>query len=354
MGARNSKGLAPKRVGFVAMACVLLTGLASVPALANDEKVYFAGWGGSIQENQREVFFDAFEEETGIEVVDVPDAGFAKIKAMVESGDVRWDVVQSLGMWVPQGAEQDLWTPLDYDVIETENVPNTVVKEHGIGATTYGMIIAYNSDTFPGDSAPSTWPEFWDTEAFPGRRGLQDAPRYTLEMALMADGVAKDDLYPLDVDRAFAALDRIRDDIAIWWSQWPQVPILIAAGELDMSYISHTRVLAIQEEEDAPVKINWAGLMTTDYLAVPKNAPNPENAMKLIDFMMRAKKQAAFAEATGIGPTNLEALESLPQQVREKLPSYHYERGNLVAIDDEWWAENRSAMQERWNEWKVQ
>ena len=34
----------------------------------------------------------------------------------------------------------------------------------------------------------------------------------------MADGVAPDKLYPLDVDRAFKKLEEIKPNITVWWT----------------------------------------------------------------------------------------------------------------------------------------
>ena len=52
--------------------------------------------------------------------------------------------------------------------------------------------------------------DYWDAKKFPGPRGMYNAPTYILEFALIADGVPKDKLYPLDVPRAFKSLDRIK------------------------------------------------------------------------------------------------------------------------------------------------
>ena len=119
----------------------------------------------------------------------------------------------------------------------------------------------------------------------------------------MADGVAPKDLYPLDVDRAFASLDKIKNKVSVWWKQFPQVPILLASGEIDMSNTSHTRIRDIVAAEKVPLKVVWnQGLITMDWLSVPRGAKNAKNAMKLINFMTRADLQATFAKETGIGP----------------------------------------------------
>ena len=51
-----------------------------------------------------------------------------------------------------------------------------------------------------------------------------------IEAAFLADGVAPDKLYPLDLDRAFKKLDSIKADI-IWWSAGAQSQQLLASAE---------------------------------------------------------------------------------------------------------------------------
>ncbi|MEL6078769.1 extracellular solute-binding protein, partial [Stenotrophomonas maltophilia] len=73
---------------------------------------------------------------------------------------------------------------------------------------------------------PGSWADFWDTKQFPGKRGLRKGAKYTLEFALMADGVPRDQVYqvlrqPGGVDRAFRKLDQIKTQIQ-WWESGAQ------------------------------------------------------------------------------------------------------------------------------------
>jgi putative spermidine/putrescine transport system substrate-binding protein len=335
----------------VAVALDISLGSSTVTAQTNT--VVFAGWGGSIQRAQREIFFNGFEKETGIKVIDVPDVQLPKIKAMVETGDTQWDVVQALGMWIPQGAKENLWDPLDYKVIDKTGVPPALADKYSIGNSTYGIILAYNAKAM-GDHAPKTWADFWNTKQYPGPRGLFDGPRYSLEAALLADGVAAKSLYPLDVDRAFKALDRIKDNVHVWWKQWPQVPVLLSSQELVMSLTSNTRITSVRKEEKVPLDIAWdGGLMTVDFLAVPRNAKNKANAMKLIQWMNDPKRQAELARSTGIGPGNADAFKFLAPNELSDLASYNYQQGRMILFDNAWWADHEQEMTQRWNAWKL-
>lgn len=342
------------RLAGAATLAVALSALPATPAFAQSKTVVFAGWGGSIERAQRQVFFDTFEKETGIKVIDVPDVQLPKLKAMVDTGNMQWDVVQALGMWIPQGEKDNLWEKLDFSVIKKQGVPPSLVDDYSLGSSTYGMVLAYNTKAVKGN-VPISWRSLWDIKGHPGARGMFDGPRYTLEAALLADGVPPNKLYPLDVDRAFKSLDKIKNQVAVWWKQWPQVPVLLASQELTMSLTSNTRINSVKKTEGAPVDLSWnQSLMTVDFLAVPRHAKNRENAMKLIQWMNDPKRQAELAKVTGIGPGNADALQYLTDEEKADLASYHYQKGEMVLFNNAWWAENEQAMTQRWDQWKLQ
>ncbi len=69
----------------------------------------------------------------------------------------------------------------------------------------------------------------------------------------MADGVPADEVYATletdeGIDRAFAVLDRIKDDV-IWWEAGAQPPQLLADGEVAMSTAYNGRFFAAQVAE---------------------------------------------------------------------------------------------------------
>ncbi len=315
--------------------------------------VTFAGWGGSLQKAQRQVLFDSFQNETGIRVIDVPDVQLTRIRAMVTSGNVQWDLVQCLGQWIPQGERDNLWAPIDYGAVPRDAVPAALSGTHAIALATFGIAQAYNSGLFK-DKPPASWADFWNLQAFPGRRGLFDGPRYCLEAALLADGVMPDKLYPLDLDRAFRSLDRIKGQVHLWWKQWPQAPALLSTGELASTITSSTRITTARKTENAPVATVWnQALMTQDMLAVPRGAPNAASAMKLAAWMLDAGRQAEIARVAAVGPSNPAALGGLSEAEKQELPIYHLQKGEMIPFDDRWWAANEDMATQRWNSWKL-
>ena len=131
--------------------------------------------------------------------------------------------------------------------------------------------------------------------------------------------------------------------------------MLLASGELVMTLSSQARIGGLQKQEkDAPVAFIWnQGIMTVDYLAIPKGSKHKEAAQKLIAWMLDPAKQAAYAKETAVGPSNVKAFDLLDDKTKETLPSFHFTKGELVVFDDLWWSENLEGLTERWSQWKL-
>ncbi len=57
-------------------------------------EVRIATFGGTMQETQKKAYFEPFEKITGIKVRDVAGSDPTKVKAMVETGNIEWDMAQ--------------------------------------------------------------------------------------------------------------------------------------------------------------------------------------------------------------------------------------------------------------------
>lgn len=303
-------------------------------------------FGGAMRDIWRQVAYDPFSQLTGCEIVeDTSDA--ALLQSQVESGNVEWTVSQQGGYQAILFGQNGIAMPMDYDVIDDDGL--ITAHEHGIAALFWSTVLAYNTEQL--EEAPDGWADFWDVENVSGNRGLYDDPSPNLEFALMADGVAIGDLYPLDVDQAFASLDRIKDEILVWWEEGAQPPQLLSDGELDMCTAWNGRITAAADEGN-PLEIQWnQGDMTHDAFVMPDGAPEPEIGMDLINFMTRPEVQARMSMLIPYGPVHDGAFDHLDEEVQQNLPS----SPNLMSLqnerDIEWWVENRDEILERWEDW---
>lgn len=334
-----------------------LAGCGKAPETEVPEPLVIASYGGAYQESQRKAIFDAFEAQRGIEIRDVTYSGeYAKIAAMVETGNYEWDVVDVESPLLFRGAKEGILEKIDYDVVQKDELYPWAANDFGVANIVYSNVIAYSLYAFPeGTPHPTSWQEFWDVERFPGKRALRDNPVVTLEAALLADGVAPEDLYPLDVDRAFRSLDRIKPHVQVWWESGDQPPQLLAAGEVALSSAYNGRIWAASHRDNLPVAEEWGqGIMDSDWWIVPRDLPKDRRrlAMEFIAFAIQARLQADQTRYVPYGPTNTAALAAVDAESRLHLPTAPENLAQQLRLDPQWWAENEAAVLDRWNRWR--
>lgn len=332
--------------GLLAMAATL-----SLAGLARAEgTVTFVGWGGNGQDMMGKHWCEPFTAKTGIKCIHDGPTDYGKIKAMVEAGNTVWDVVDVEVAFAHKFCAEGMLEKLDYSVIDASRVDPQYVFECGIGAMTWSWVNAYNKSELNG-AVPAGWADFFDTEKFPGGRSVTKwiAPGM-LEAALLADGVPADQLYPLDLDRAFAKFDSIKDDI-VWWSTASEAQQQVTSGEAVMSMLWSGR--AVTATQDPNVGVSWEqNLLTNETVIVPKGAKNREAAMLLINQIVTAESQAGYANEMGYGPVNLDSPPLITPEAFQGLPEAHTE--GQIFVDPVYWRENLDAVSARWYAWQAE
>jgi putative spermidine/putrescine transport system substrate-binding protein len=317
-------------------------------ALAGD--MVFTSWGGTTQDAQEKNWAVPFAAASGTAVVQDGPTDYGKIKAMVEANAVNWDAVDVEFDYALQAGKQGLLEPLDFSVIDKSKLDPRFVSDFAVGSFYYSFVLGWNPANFP-DAQPATLADLFDTKKFPGSRTFYkwSAPG-VIEAALLADGVPADQLYPLDLDRAFAKLDTIKSSI-IWWQGGAQSQQLLASGEAPIGFFWNGRLAALAAD-GTPVGISWdQNITAADALVVPKGAPNKEAAMKFIAMATSAEGQAGFAAETGYAPINIGSAELMDPAVRATLPDA--QTAMQVNADLAYWAEHRDEIGARWYEWQA-
>ncbi|SMF57055.1 putative spermidine/putrescine transport system substrate-binding protein [Tistlia consotensis] len=308
--------------------------------------------GGPYGPAYRKAYYDPFEAATGIKVVNVArDAEpTAQFKAMVETRSYTWDVCTLTLSAQNILAGQDLLDPIGLTAADAPGLMKDALNDHWMGLDVYSTIFGYRSDHF-GAKAPGSWAEFWDVKTFPAHRSLRKNPIDTLEQALMADGVAGKDLYPLDIDRAFKKLDEIKPHIDVWWTGGAQTSQLIQSGEVELISSWNARMQTVIDG-GAPVKICWnQGLYSIEGWGLPKGGPKGDAARRFVKFCADPKRQAVMTEGLAYGPTNLDAYDSIPADRAPMLPTYKPNLAQMAIADDQWWTKHRAEVTERFNAW---
>jgi putative spermidine/putrescine transport system substrate-binding protein len=308
--------------------------------------------GGPFGPAFRKAFYDPFEKATGIRVVNVAREAepTAQFKAIVETKSYTWDVCTLTLSARDILAKQNLLEPIGFTRAEAPGLMPEAITEYWMGTDVYSSVFAYRNDRFK-DNAPKSWADFWNVEKFPGRRSLRKNPIDTLEQALLADGVSIDQLYPLDIERAFKSLDRIKQHIDVWWTGGAQSTQILQSGEVDLTTGWNARLQAAIDG-GAPATIVWEqGLYSIEGWAIPKGCPRADAAKQFIKFCSAADRQAVFTETLAYGPTNLEAYKSISPERAKVLSTSPDNLKKMRVANENWWSENRAAASERFNSW---
>jgi putative spermidine/putrescine transport system substrate-binding protein len=319
---------------------VALAAAAFAPSTAmSQEQLSFAGYGGEPQKVQDKAFFEPAKKELGVTVLQDSHGGYAKIKAQVLSGSPSYDLVALGCAEAARAAKEGLLEPLDYSLIpNAKDLPEELRAEYHVGEWTFSTVLAWNTETVA--TPPTTWAEFWDVEAFPGKRALSANARQMLEIALLADGVPADQLYPIDLDRAFSSLEKIKPHLTLWWSSGAQSVQLLNDGEIDMLALWNGRA---QAAIDAGAKADYTynqGVFDVECFMVPKGASKKELAMKVINVMLDPKNQASAAAMIDYGPVNPKAYDTgiIPAERMKRLPSAPDNLAKQAKLKAAWYA----------------
>ncbi len=334
--------------------------LAMAPAQAQSEpakpdKIVMNDSGGATQAANRKTFYNAFEEKYGITIINTSPVDMGKLQAMVASGNIEWTVTEISGPDAVMAERSGLLEPLDRSVIDFSTYPEHLrERQYVFPKSAYSTIIGYRTDVFGEGKGPQNWADFWDVKKFPGPRTMQNSPVENLEFALMADGVAPQDLYPLDVERAFKKMDEIKPHIAAWWTTGAQSAQLLVDQEAVIGTAWNGRYYALVKE-GAPIAMEWnQGAIKESAFGIPKGAKDAYWGQRLLALATDAKLQGEYASIIGYPGLNLEATQYTDPEMVPYLPTSPENLPKQFWIDLQWWADHRAELNERWARWLLE
>ena len=327
-------------------------------------------WGGSYGRAVNEGANIPFTQATGIGVeVEDYNGGLAQIRAQVDIGDIHWDVVDLEIADAVRGCDEGLLEPVDINSLPpgpdgipaAEDFVAESQTECGIGVLYWSTVYAYNEDNIPG-AKPTTMADFFDLEAFPGRRGMRRVPQVNLEFALIADGVPLNQVYatldtPEGLDRAFAKLETIKDEV-IWWEAGAQPPQMLADGEVMMTTAYNGRIFNAQVLENQPFVIVWDGqLLDVGQVGIVAGTPRLEEALRYVAFSTSAESLSRIARRISYSPTRKSSASLVTTHVvagvdmEPHMPASPANAARALRYDWAWWVDHQDEMNERFSAW---
>lgn len=322
---------------------------------ASDVVLTWQTTGGPATEKEKEAFQDPYTAESGVafENVSSPTA-VNQVTTMVETGNVIWDIVH-IGSYVSEQYCGELFEEIEYPEVDDELYPEGSVNACAKPISKFAYAFAYNASIYT-DEVPTKIDDFFDVERFPGNRVVNgNNPRGLIEAALVADGVDPEELFPLDVERALAKLDTVKEHLIF-------APTLTAlqqniVDEQATMTITLTGRLGSIYDSGADLAPVW-DFTTWDFdaLLIPKGSPNVDAAREAILFAMQPEQSIRYAEVGGTTPVRSDIdITTIDYSDTHRLfqPFLNADQGTLVLQNPQWWAENSATTNEAYVAWQV-
>jgi putative spermidine/putrescine transport system substrate-binding protein len=295
------------------------------------KEVVLAGFGGETYDTRHKLVFDPFTKLSGATVVDAP-WDYGKYLNMVDAKSPEWDAIDFDGYSVVSLIQSGKPPAKLADWVRRCDLVDKKFQDYAAGSYAYSVVMGWSPSL---QGTPETWADFFDTKKFPGKRAFpKSIYAGTVEIALMADGVNKDDLYPLDFDRAFAKLDELKKDL-VFYDSYAQGQQLMVQGSASMMATANSRMIQLQHQGKGKFTYEQAVLYPWGAFPITQNAPHMDATNALIDTMSHPAVQAEIARTLYLGPIQSAAFDELKADELALQPNSPDNRAKAAVLNTE-------------------
>jgi putative spermidine/putrescine transport system substrate-binding protein len=262
-----------------------------------------------------------------------------RIRLMVQSGKVTWDVMdRNLHTALELGPEGML-EKIDYSIVDRGKVRPEHAVDWGVGNYLYAQVLTYNTKKW-GGRLPASWKDVWDFKAFPGKRAFRREPDGTLEAGLLADGVPRDKLYPIDMPHALDMQKRMKEH-AIYYDTIATGQNAFRDGEVQLGLLLNTRAWPLKNDTKGVCDYTWnEGIVWGACWMVPKGATGGKAIWEFIASTQDPAGQAELLKTNGYGPVNPAASALLTDDLKAINPGDPANYAKMIPGGIEWYSKN--------------
>ena len=354
-----------------ALAAALAACLSASAGARAEDTLSIATWGGAYGQSQEIAYFEPYAKETGTSIsTEIYDGTLAKLKELIGGDAPAVDVVDVSAATLGILCDDGLLEPIEASSLGAAPSGESAEQDFysgglsscGVASVAWSTAIAYDRQAFS-KAQPAQIADLLDTKKFPGKRALPDGARYTLELALLGDGVDPASVYtdlatPEGVDRAFKALDKIKAEI-YWWDNAQEPITWLLEKKVAMAAGYSGRIFRAAVGDRQRLGVIWDGqVYDLDLWAIPKGAKNKDGAMRFITFATDPARLAAQAQLIAYGPMRKSALELVGKhpvidvEMKGFLPTAPDNFKKALKFDDSWWNAHGEELQKRFETWR--
>lgn len=225
--------------------------------------------------------------------------------------------------------------------------------ECSLAAYAESLVLGWDREKLHGTP---NWADFWDVAKYPGRRGLPHHPQGTLEIALLADGVAPGDVYATlktedGLKRAFRKLDQLRPYV-VWWERGEEAVALLREDKVLMTAAPSPVLARAILGEHQPLAVQWSGsLLELRHFAIPIGTPALARAEAFLAATLTPEREAGLMNRLYVGTFLPAAFDLLPPETRALIPTTPSNLREALPIDGNFWEHYGPALEARFAAW---
>ncbi|MCY0097036.1 ABC transporter substrate-binding protein [Hoeflea ulvae] len=320
------------------LASIALTGAMGLSTAASAEgNLRLYNWGDYINPTVIEKFSEEFGVEVTLDTYSTNEELLARLQAGATGYDLVWpsvhmhDVMQKIGLLQKTDVNKmPGFENIDPGSIRSKEDPNA---EYCLPYAWGAVGIFYNKEMIP---ELTSWQQFFDyAAANPGKVTMLDDLRETLGVGLIMTGSSVNSTNPDEIAAAEEYILKQKPNIGAF--RYDVIP-LVTAGDVAASHYYVGAVLNVNQNPDLLgfVIPEEGATMYQEDICMLESAPNRDNALKFLEFLMRPDISAMNTERLTNGSVNTAAIKLLPPELKDN-PSVNPPadvRAKLEIFDD--------------------
>jgi putative spermidine/putrescine transport system substrate-binding protein len=342
----RTEGRTHDRRGFLAICAALgipagAARLTPAAAQGTARELVLVNWGGDAVPNMRRAFVEPYQRRYPGRRVAIDGTGPAtgRIRLMVQSRNVTWDVMDRNLHTALEIGPEGMLEEIDYSIVDRSKVRPEHANRWGVGNYTYAHVLTYNTRRW-GGRVPQNWKDVWDVAAFPGKRAFRRTIDGNLEAALLADGVARDRIYPIDMRRALEGFRKISAH-SLYFNTLAEGQAMFRDNEAHLGAMLNTRALPLMRDTNGVCTYTFNdGILWVGAWMVPKGAPGGRAIWEFIASTQDPAGQVSLLQTNGNGPVNPAASALVPDELKPHDPGQPDNYARMIPGGVEWYAEH--------------
>lgn len=301
------KGLGLGAIGFA---------LPTLAGCSERAQLSFANWESYLGETTLADFKDA----SGIDVTLGAIADENALFDQLVRGDIRLDLVMASNRLVERLASAGLLAPISKARVPNlrnldprfADAPYDPGRTHSVPYTWLAYGIGYRRSAVA--QPPKGWNDLLTNPAFAGKIALPADPADLLRIIAWSMGKGPNAFTLDDVPALAVRLRDMQGRIKSFHSDDGQDLLLSKQADLVADFNGDIAQVMLEDKDIGFVHPVEGAEMTCDNLCIPKNAANPENAHRFIDYLLSGQAGVRVIETILYPTPNLAAKALMPAQ----------------------------------------